>query len=274
MFKTFISRLARLTGAALRRDHRPMLENYYESTGEYAVLERETTIRIRFPASEEVISVQVGVSAEGMLIFEGDIALMNAESLMGAEALAIAAPGARWPNATVPYVVESGDAAKIADAIDEWNARTRIRLTPRNAEAHYIVFRQSNVISSSAVGRQGGPQIVSVLTGAPSGTIKHEIGHAVGLWHEHTRPDRDTHITVHRDNINPPARKYFAKQTTNATTLGLPYDYESIMHYEANAFSINPLTLMTLTPIVSGAIIGQRARLSDTDIAAVASMYP
>ncbi len=57
----------------------------------------------------------------------------------------------------------------------------------------------------------------------------HEIGHALGLWHEQQRPDRDNYIEVMYDNIG-----YYAGQFTvksNTVTLDVPYDYASVMHY-------------------------------------------
>ena len=53
------------------------------------------------------------------------------------------------------------------------------------------------------MGKRGnGPQAISIGKNCDKfGIVVHELGHVVGFWHEHTRPDRDDWVTIFRDNI-------------------------------------------------------------------------
>lgn len=70
-------------------------------------------------------------------------------------------------------------------------------------DAH--LFFSSSVISSccSFVGKRGnGPQAISIGKNCDKfGIVVHELGHVVGFWHEHTRPDRDNHVQIVTKNI-------------------------------------------------------------------------
>lgn len=59
--------------------------------------------------------------------------------------------------------------------------------------------------------------------------IIHELGHMLGLWHEHARYDRDSHVIVLWTNIPAAYRHNFVKQPN--TRLISPYDLSSMMHY-------------------------------------------
>jgi hypothetical protein len=79
------------------------------------------------------------------------------------------------------------------------------------------------------------------MTGATNctiGTLLHEMGHVIGLWHEHTRTDRDSYVVVNYDNVIKGSWSSFEIRTDDAQILG-SYDYASVMHYISPAFSRN-----------------------------------
>ena len=116
--------------------------------------------------------------------------------------------------------------------------------------------------SSSYVGRAGGKQVMKIAEWASKGTVIHEFLHALGFWHEHSRGDRDSFVEIHYDNIQDGKAHNFTKHTTDGKYI-FGYDFGSIMHYPAKAFSKNGKD--TIKVIEGSHTIGQRKKLSVQD---------
>lgn len=131
----------------------------------------------------------------------------------------------------------------IEDAMTVFHTKTCIRFIPRTNEKDYIYIQRTNTGCWSSVGRVGGKQEVNLQTPGCTtkvGTAVHELNHAVGFVHEQNRPDRDDYVTIQTQNIQRGTESNFAKALSSTIdNQGVRYDYGSVMHYSANAFSTN-----------------------------------
>ncbi|CAG7825008.1 unnamed protein product [Allacma fusca] len=223
------------------------------------VLPSNARKKIRRPSPEE----------SGKL-FEGDIVLPEEEEELledGEASAGIIGSHYRWAQATiVPYLFgndfNSSELKILTDAMVEISEKTCIRFRRRKGDSNYIFFRDGEGCSS-LVGRRG--------------TVIHELVHAIGFWHEQSRTDRDYYVTINLDYVPKENRHNFDKYTTQqAYDFGVPYDFDSVMHYPNWAF-VNEEGLWkgakSIVPEISGVKIGQRTHLSRWDALKINRMY-
>ncbi len=194
-----------------------------------------------------------GKNGNGKAIYQGDILLDHLqESPNGplGQSLGVAYGQYLWPKVgsvyQIPYVIDpaSGDLTNLNTAISQFNSTFTgiIQLVAHNGETDYVDFNFDSSNLSGACeafeGRVGGEQVVGGSGSCTVATILHEMGHTVGVWHEQTRPDRDTYVEVNYNAVIKASRSNFDQLLDNDQEL-TPYDYASVMEYPAFSFSRN-----------------------------------
>jgi len=149
-----------------------------------------------------------------------------------------------WDNKTISYKIStslSGYATRlIRRALEYWENKTCLRFIPAGKKPDYVHFISVEAgCYTTYIGKQGGIQVVNIgYNCARFMYVVHEIGHVIGFWHEHTRPDRDDFVTVYPDRISKSNLLNFVKRKPlDVDYQGVKYDYRSIMHYPKNAFA-------------------------------------
>lgn len=221
---------------------------------------------------------------DGLAIHGGDIILGTAEEAAAAAPLAAAAelqPATHqgtehedeglWPGGVIPYVIDHdvSNAQDVLRAIEEWNSKTVISLVERTTEEDYVRFRSVAGGCRAHQGRIGGEQFIQLHESCDWRIVVHEIGHAVGLWHEHQRQDRDRYLMVNEYEVGLCSNPFDLRPEA---VVDRPYDYASTMHYGRGPFADLPW-LDTIPPGISIVSAFTPAPLSSGDIDYVARLY-
>ena len=187
-----------------------------------------------------------------------------------------------WPGGVIPYVIAEGfpelQRKNIEKAIQEWNERTVIELLERTTEGFFVQFQVGNGCHAQLGRGASGGGITNVWLGASCSlpSILHEIGHAVGLGHEHQRYDRTDYLDV---SFDPPsdassiASSFYLQNVSSRIFNVGPYDFRSVMHY--SRWGVNLSRFASFETIPPGIPIGNASApwLSEGDIDGIARLY-
>jgi hypothetical protein len=197
-----------------------------------------------------------------------------------------------WPEGIIPFEFAKNVPANVQQAVIE-----ACRTWAQHADIKCIRGRHNNkrvYVSRDGIGGVGGgcfatlgyaPYFLGIARRMNLDAdcwdlrlILHEVGHILGLTHEHQRPDRDNYVQIIEKNIASGffglgAKLNFEKQEAKLFT---PYDFLSITHYSRNTFSKKP-KLDIIRPqkkyMDYYCYMGLMEELSHGDKASVAALY-
>ena len=185
--------------------------------------------------------------------------------------------GRLWPGGVLYYQFDAAVTAtrrqQWRDAAAAWAAVAPVSFVEGIGNGNYVRVKSSTNTNSSYVGMAGGAQEMLISSWNWKYIIAHEIGHALGLIHEHSRRDRDTYVTIFWNNIKPGEEHNF--EIRNSSVPYGSYDFESVMHYAPADFSSNGGNTIEPNPAYSAflSIMGQLTHLSGSDASGMAQRY-
>ncbi|KFF23066.1 M12 family metallopeptidase [Chryseobacterium sp. JM1] len=214
---------------------------------------------------------------DGLNFFQGDIVLTDQQLAEDNPVNKGGASFSRWPGAKIYYTVAGNmgsiNANKITSAVNEYNTKTNTQWIPRTNQTNYVEFIFGSSSGSDGwahIGYQGGKQTISLDQYISVGSVIHEMGHTVGLYHEHARKDRDQYVSIQWNNIQD-GQAYNFNMYNSGTDIG-PFNINSVMMYWPNSYSKNGQP--TIKRANNTTFTYNRTGFTTGDINTINTMYP
>ncbi|XP_058455591.1 astacin-like [Malaya genurostris] len=195
----------------------------------------------------------------------------------------------RWPKGIVPYKIVGNftiqQRALIMSAMNQYHTKTCVRFVPFTNQQYYVSIGNSDTGCYSYVGYHADNNYHQINLQTPYcteyvGTPVHEMLHALGAFHEFTRPDRDDWLNINRSALLPEYQtdeffntNFGILSAANVEMYNIKYNYGSVMHYSkwAGAASLDYPVMMNKKAWFGD--FGSNAGLKQSDIEMVLDMY-
>ncbi|CAJ0593337.1 unnamed protein product [Cylicocyclus nassatus] len=147
----------------------------------------------------------------------------------------------QWPDDTLYYAFTDAIDSRTRDIFRKaarlWQQGSCLTFIESDAAQHYVLVTMEPACSSYVGCIHQGAQRLRLGNGCHLiGTAAHELGHALGMYHTHSRHDRDQYLIINTHNIQPGKESQFNKETIETSNnYGIPFDYGSIMNYATDS---------------------------------------
>lgn len=218
----------------------------------------------------EIVDIRSGATV--LKVELGPLSTFNAENPDGSWVTVFENDGVGQPRRDI-----------VEQAMAIWEGVANIDFVPRTTQSDYILIQNDTVNSVRGnVGYGTGPRTLllgSWTSPVIEGIAVHELGHSLGLKHEHQRPDRNNYVSIDTSIVRQRFLGDYAIDNSITIYPNLTYDFGSIMHYGQNSAIQSGATgpvITVLEPWTSQwqTSIGQRDSLSYWDEKTMSFMYP
>lgn len=233
------------------------------------------------------VNVKLIEMENGKYLFGGDVILDRKDFVLPGETKVSARgtfEGATWTGKRIKWKYDTGvsETVKAAwrSAMSKWRTSNSFifERVESTSSSQLLVIQENNsgVAYATSIGAKQNEIVYisidpAVYSSVLVGSLTHELGHVLGLIHEHQRKDRDNSIIINYDNILPEWRYNF--DVAPFSVANGTFDFKSIMLYNPyNGFAIDQ-TQPVFTKKDGTTWTPQTTYVSKGDAAAITEMY-
>ncbi len=221
--------------------------------------------------------VEYEVSTSGYAIIDGDVNIGLASQLED-ERKGFGHTTNVWARRTVVYVwgdIGAEEKGFAQQAMLDWTAATGIRFRETDfGDTAWVKFNADEERCHCPIGDSGGGEgICGINSNCGQSSLRHELGHVIGLKHEHQRCDRDDVILYRAKRVIQRKIGNFSTICDSSYVQDGAVDFASLMMYGSTDFAKDS----SLPPMVRQSDRSTWTRssaISPSDARTVRALYP